>query len=500
MTSGPAPATAVGAVAGAPVSAGVRDWCALVLVVLARAYLGSAATLAAAALAPALWGWSGYVVRSGSMEPSISVGDVVVGRPMADGEAVTTGRVFVFADPASAEPDHLLVHRVVERRAGGRWTTAGDANADPDVAAVPRSAFRDRAVILVPYVALPATWWSERRLVPLVAAVAVTGAALAAAVLLRPRHAPGPGRRRDPDARHRTARRRPGRGASRHRPRASGWSLLVVTAVTAAVLAAGLAAGLGSASGGFSAATRSSGSTWSVKEAPSLPYTKAVLSDSPYVYYEVDEEGGALAADASGNDRTGSFAAVAGYRAPGALTDGASYAVDLGGGTGRLVAGGPALLDPTTFSLELWFRTSSGGGRLIGFESGRTGTSASFDRLVTMRTDGRLVYGDWDGGGQVRTIVSPASYDDGGWHHLVLTAVPRGSGQDAVLYVDGRPVASGTTSRIGYYQGWWRVGHGRVRTSTGGTAAAGFPGLVDQVAVYRTALPEARVDAHYRAR
>ncbi|WP_183099547.1 LamG-like jellyroll fold domain-containing protein [Nocardioides pelophilus] len=474
------PAT-LGSPAGPSADAGPRrpllGWCVVIGVVVARAGVAFFGTLVVAALLPVVTPWDGYVVTSGSMEPHISVGDVVLARPMAPDHEVEPGRVFVFEDPGD-ESGRLLVHRVVDRAPGGRWTTAGDANADFDVAPVPRPAFRARAVVLVPLVGHAVNWWRERRLGPLVAVGVAGAAALGLALTVRP---PGTG----------------GRGGARRRRRTASLRrsapAVPLVALTVALVAA---PALGTASSAYTADTRNPGSTWAVG-ALLQPYNGEVLTDNPYVYYYLDEAGGTAVADSSGNDRTGTATSVAGYRRAGALPNNPGYAMDLAGG-GRIVAGGSPLSNPMTYTLELWFRTTSAaGGKLIGFESGTGAGSPSYDRHVTLRGDGRLVYGDWTGS-PYRTVESGAGYNDGAWHHLVVTAVPHGGGQlDAVMYVDGVTVASGSTSRVGSYAGWWRVGQGRAGPVG---ATTGFPGQVDQVAVYRTALSAARVRAHYAAR
>ena len=60
-----------------------------------------------------------------------------------------------------------------------------------------------------------------------------------------------------------------------------------------------------------------------------------------------------------------------------------------------------------------------------------TGSSNSYDRHVYMQDDGQLVFGTYTG--QLNTITSPASYNDGQWHHVVATQ----SGNGMKLYVDG---------------------------------------------------------------
>jgi signal peptidase I len=470
----------------------LREWLTVLAVVVCRVGVAFFGTLVVAALLPVVTSWQGYVVTSGSMEPRISVGDVVLGRPMAPADDVALGRVFVFQDPADPTSHRLLVHRVVERGHGGHWVTAGDANADFDVEPAPRSAFRARAVVLVPLVGSAVNWWRTRQIGPLLVSGIAAGVALAIVLVVRP---PSGGGGRGGGGRGGGGGSAGGRRRRRRRAARIGRSsvALPMVALTIALVAS---PALGTASSAFTATNRNPGNSWTVGDVGLQTYNGAVVDDDPFFFYYLDEASGPAIADASGNNRHGTASAVAGYRRSGALPNNPGYALDLTGG-GRVVSGGSALSNPTTFTLELWFRTSSSaGGKLIGFESGTGSSSLSFDRHVTLRNDGRLVFGDWTAS-PYRTITSPDGYADGAWHHLVLTAVPRGNGQlDAVLYVDGAAVAAGATSRVAAYSGWWRVGQGR----TGLGLTAGFPGQVDQVAVYRTALSADRVQAHYDAR
>ena len=455
-----------------------RAWGGLGLTVLTRAYRAFLITLAVVAVAPVVWGWSAYTVRSASMEPSLAVGDVVVARPFEAGETVPVGRVMFFTDPSSPDSRRLLVHRVVERLDDGTYVTAGDANASTDSTPVESDAFRARAVLLAPYVGLPVVWARTGRL-----PVLFLWALLTVGAFVR---ASGPRRGGRDDGIAPSPRRRVAHRAADARRALPVGLLAVALAVTA---------GSSVASATFTAGTTNPGNTWAVALDR---YLNEVRADGPHVYYRLEEAGGTTMADSGTGGRTGSYAAVSAYHVPGALTDSPGYAVSLAG-QGRLVSGGTALIDPTTFSLELWFKTTTtAGGKLIGFESTRNAISPTYDRHVLMRPDGRLVYGAWDGSSL--TITSPKAYNDGQWHHLVLTAVPRGQRQDAVMYVDGGGVVLGTTTRTAYYSGWWRVGYGGLATDPGLPSSATFAGSVDEVAVYPVRLSATRVSAHYAAR
>jgi signal peptidase I len=451
----------------------VRGWLDLVSTVASRAYRAFFLTLVVIALLPIAWSWHSYVVESGSMEPGISRGDLVVAKPWSRHAHLPLGRVLVF-DPPGDGSAGLRVHRVVEYRGHGKYVTAGDANPDPDATLIASSDVRARAMILVPYVGLPVTWVSRDAYLPL-------GLWLAGTVFAF-------GRAGRESVRGRRRRRVP-----------PALALVVVAGVASSALARSSGHGASTADAAFTAQTRSAGNTWTFAAAIAARYTTAVLADRPLAFYLLDERGGASAADTSGNSRTGTYSAISAYGRPDALPNNPGTAVALGA-VGNVVIGGPSVSDPNEFSLEMWFRTTTTvGGKLVGFESTRGSASAQYDRHVFMRPDGRLVYGGWDAP-QVRTITTPKAYNDGAWHHLALAAVPHGTQQDAVLYVDGTPVVSGTTTRTSPYAGWWRFGYGRLPTGTGYPAQAGFAGDIDQAAIYTHALSAQEVASHYAAR
>src|SRR5690349_12968093 len=73
------------------------------------AVIAAAALLVSAAVIPVMLGWSATVVMSGSMEPAVAPGDVIVtSRPSSPPRI---GQIVRFPDPA--EPGRFLLHRVV---------------------------------------------------------------------------------------------------------------------------------------------------------------------------------------------------------------------------------------------------------------------------------------------------------------------------------------------------------------------------------------------------
>ncbi len=233
-------------------------------------------------------------------------------------------------------------------------------------------------------------------------------------------------------------------------------------------------------------------------------YPCAVVSDGPTLYWRLDEpSGGTTAADASGSGHTGTIRSGVSLGQPGALSDGDAAAAVNGTSTG-LVASSQSFSDPQTFSIEAWFKTSSGynrGGKVVGFGSSQTGTSSHYDRQVYMTNSGNLIFGVWDG--FAATVSSPGQYNDGNWHHVVATLDPTNG---MALYVDGGLVdshavdGSGNYGQAEHYNGYWRVGTDSLSSWPSSPTSSSFQGSIDDVAIYGQALTSTRVAAHFAAR
>jgi signal peptidase I len=481
-------------------ASGVRDWTRLTAVLLARMYRAFLLGLVAIAVAPVLFGWGSYVVRSGSMQPSIQVGDVVVAKPWTEDQRIRVGRVFVYDDPAATRP-RVMVHRIVELRDDGDYTTAGDANDLTDVTPLPRSEIRATAVLLVPHVGLPVTWFQAGKWLHLAAWLLLNVAAFALAArrlegepprwrllrLVRDRFSPPPPPDGPPGSDRPSDRGRPATRTQDAVRRTRTPLLAVASLVVLGTLAT-------TANAGFTGHTRNSGMSWAVGPWTQR-YVAAVLADAPYGFWLMDEARGATyAADRSGNDRTGQYYGSLELGAPGGLPGNPGTAID--NTAGRVVLGPQAVAAPSAYSIELWFRTTSTSRSYVaGFEDDRDAGYSLFgsaaDRSVTMESTGRLTFGTWPG--RSTAVTTPRAYNDGAWHHLVVTST---ASRATTIYVDGAAVVSGTTSTLLSYSGFWRVGQG----SIGWLNTPGFNGDLDNVAIYHSVLPAARVAAHWAAR
>jgi signal peptidase I len=458
---------------------------------LARAYLAFFGTLMLVALLPLVCSWDSYVVRSGSMEPTIRRGDVVVASPITRVADVPLGRVMVFEDPSVSTPDttpRILIHRVITRNDDGSYTSAGDANKQWDTAALPRDLILAQARLRVPLVGLPIVWYSHGQYVQILIVIAVSALALwtVARDIGRRR------RRRPPTANNEVT--PPETGVASRKARRVGRASALASAAIAVVM-------VGTASAGFRSRTVNPGNAWAVSTRILLPYKTNVLADTPWGYYEMEEASGGTATDSSGNNRSGSYGGTVTYRQTGALTRVPGYSMLLGS-NGRLIAGTTTISNPTTFSVEVWFKTTTtSGGKLIGFENSRNQSSGTYDRHVFMRNDGKLSYGGWSNGGTTM-ITTTAAYNDGIWHHMVVTGRPiTGSTlQSSNLYIDGVRVATGNTTAVSNYAGYWRAGAGNLPSVTGAPSSVTFEGNIDNFAVYTTELSATRVEIHYASR
>jgi hypothetical protein len=154
-----------------------------------------------------------------------------------------------------------------------------------------------------------------------------------------------------------------------------------------------------------------------------------------------------------------------------------------------------AVVAPLTFSIEVWFKTTTASGMLMGYGNLQTGLSTSDDRHLYLSTTGKIVFGVYNGGYNV--ITSPASYTDGAWHQAVATF---SNTTGARLYMDGTLVASNATYTAGLsILGYWRIGYDSLAGWPGTGTNNFFTGSMRFAAVYTTVLTQAQVTNHYAA-
>lgn len=558
----PAPASDVAPAHGAASGAGESGWGRVLAVSSSRAALALALGLVMWSVLPMVVGWTPRAIMSGSMEPRIHVGDVVVGRPV-DPNTLVKGQVVTVVDPD--HPQKTRTHRLLRRDAQGRLVLKGDANPQADSTPVLPAKVLGLGVVRVPYVARPAYWVAERAFLPLgLSVLALVALGVTAAAPLRlpeppgrpaPAGPPDPDEtddhgsvdqdhdqddddRRDPpdddpsdgdgsdgDRPHDVLAGSRGRGVGLDilRPRAtpaagrpehpgrlgrSGRPGGVVRGLTdrrwalvTAVLAGAAACLVVTAPTQAAYAVTTSNPTNSFAAAATFStYAGTVLADGPLLYWRLDEASGTAVADLSGQGNPGV--------ASGSYTRGATGALasEPGNAAITLTAGQVVETNPTSglaarFTVEAWVRTTSAnGGLVVGLNSG-SGPAASDDRVLYVGTDGKARFGV--GGGPARSVaVSTAVVTDGKWHHLVGTVDGNGAGvgnDTATLYVDGGVQGTASKASAALSSGSWRIGTSALTGWPSAPPSGALTGSIDEVAVFNTPLSSTRVKAHYDA-
>ena len=95
------------------------------------------------------FGWRLDAVYSGSMEPELNVGGIVITRPVA-AEYIAVGDIITFYCPLN---EKLTSHRViaVEENSSSQFRTKGDANEDADPFVVPAENVVGKVCFHIPY-------------------------------------------------------------------------------------------------------------------------------------------------------------------------------------------------------------------------------------------------------------------------------------------------------------------------------------------------------------
>jgi PKD repeat protein len=219
-------------------------------------------------------------------------------------------------------------------------------------------------------------------------------------------------------------------------------------------------------------------------------YSQTVLADSPLAYWRLGETSGTSAADASGNGRTGSYVGAPTLGAPGALSE-ANTAVGFNGSSQYVNVPYAAALNPAQFTVEGWAFITGGQGTYRSLVTSRdysTNNARGFVIYAAADNTWQL----WNGAGAGWSIAYGPAVTLNQWTHLVGTY----DGTTMRLYVNGTLVASTAAGYVQNTQRPLRIATGRTES----TPTFYLPGRVDEVAVYASALSEARVQAHFAAR
>jgi len=105
---------------------------------------------------PRLWGYDVYIVKSDSMTPVLSVGDLALIQK-ASFEDMRVGDIATFQ--SRKNKDNRFTHRIFEINTGERtFTTKGDGNPGPDPAPAPAESLIGKMAHSIPFAGYPALW------------------------------------------------------------------------------------------------------------------------------------------------------------------------------------------------------------------------------------------------------------------------------------------------------------------------------------------------------
>ena len=220
-------------------------------------------------------------------------------------------------------------------------------------------------------------------------------------------------------------------------------------------------------------------------------YSAAVLADSPRGYWRLGEASGTTATDASGNGRVGTYVDTPSLGQPGALLGDSSTSVGFNGSSEYATVPYSASLNTATTTLEAWAYVTGGQGQYRAVVSNRDFSTGSTRGSILYASSGN----HWQfwvgtGGGTWSTVTGPTVALNQ-WTHVVGTY----DGTRARLFVDGVETAPVTTSHVPNSARPLRVAAGANEQAPQFL----FPGRVDEVAVYASALSAGRVQAHFGA-
>jgi hypothetical protein len=205
------------------------------------------------------------------------------------------------------------------------------------------------------------------------------------------------------------------------------------------------------------------------------------------VYYRLDESSGTTAADTSGHGITGTYASSGiTHGVTGALTGDSNTAITTAASGAALTASGSIVPSGSgSHSIEVWERGTSNGA-LIGTGVTSSGSQNGFDIVLSGANQITLV----EDTSRSWSATTPYSVEDGNWHQIVVTYAAGASA--AFIYLDGQQIADLTIGTMNVIT----PGNGfLVGADDQGST---FPGSLDEVSVYPSALTATDIAAHWR--
>ena len=217
------------------------------------------------------------------------------------------------------------------------------------------------------------------------------------------------------------------------------------------------------------------------------PYEAAVQADNPVAYWHLNETSGSTAFDASGNTFNGIYQGGVTLGRTGVLGTAAEFDGISGAVSIDTIPPGSALdIQNQSFTVEAWVKPNDSPPEeqvYFGMHGNRQGHQSLHLRVYE---DGSTRFGYW--GDDLNTRQGTVTFGEN-WYHVVTRYDQELD--TSTVFVNGRAVASGSQ---GPFEGnaprlligsWQRLGN------------QPFKGLIDEVAVYNSALSPESIAAHY---
>jgi hypothetical protein len=215
-------------------------------------------------------------------------------------------------------------------------------------------------------------------------------------------------------------------------------------------------------------------------------YRDDVLSDNPAGYWRLGESSGTVAASEVGATTNGTYANGVTLNQPGALTGDSNRAAGFDGVNDIVTVPHSSALNATSgVTIQAWVKRSKTGAWQNILGKPGNGANAAQNYALWLNTTNQPVALFGNGTTSVATY-APAI--DTNWHHIVATY----NNATARVYIDGVLRAS-TDSNLQLKANTQPLLIGRTTDNL-----RIFGGILDEVAVYPTALSATRIQAHYQ--
>lgn len=147
--------------------------------------------------------------------------------------------------------------------------------------------------------------------------------------------------------------------------------------------------------------------------------------------------------------------------------------------------------NPQSFSVNVWFKTSSTAGRkLIGFSYPQSGASSEYDRHFYVNTSGALIWGIWTGN---PTVANCGNVADNQWRYASVSCATGVS----TLFLNGQQVGT-LAATPANYAGYWRIA-GQTLQSWPGATDGNFVGQVGKIEIYNRNLSSNEIQQNFDA-